>query len=50
MMSAIGRVGRVKNWSKLATDSTEKLPTWGKGVSKIRKKMLKLFMNGPFDD
>ena len=30
--------GGVKNWSKLPTDSTKKLPTWGRGVSKIRKK------------
>ena len=28
--------GGVKNWSKLPTDSTKKLPTWGRGVSKIR--------------
>ena len=25
------------NWSKLPTDNTKKLPTWGRGVSKIRK-------------
>ena len=29
--------GEVKNWSKLPTDSTKKLPTLGRGVSKIRK-------------
>ena len=29
---------RVKNWSKLLTDRTEKLPIWGRGVSKIQKK------------
>ena len=29
--------GGVKNWSKLLTDSTKKLPTRGRGVSKIRK-------------
>ena len=29
--------GGVKNWSKLPTDSTKKLPTWRRGVSKIRK-------------
>ena len=28
--------GGVKNWSKLLTDSTKKLPTWGRGV-KIQK-------------
>jgi hypothetical protein len=27
----------VKNWSKLPTDSTKKLPTWGRGLSKTRK-------------
>ena len=30
-------VGEVKNWSKLRTDSTKKLSTWGRGVSKIQK-------------
>ena len=29
--------GGVINWSKLPTDSTKKLPTWRKGVSKIQK-------------
>ena len=29
--------GGVINWSKLQMDSTNKLPTWGRGVSKIRK-------------
>ena len=29
--------GGVENWSKLTTDSTKKLPTWGRGVSKIKK-------------
>ena len=33
-MSAIGRG---QNWSKLPTDSTNKLPTWGEGVLKIQK-------------
>ena len=27
----------VKNWSKLPTENTKKLPTWGTGVSKIEK-------------
>ena len=36
-MSAIGRGGGFKNWSKLPTDSIKKLPTLGRGVSKIRK-------------
>ena len=34
--------GGVKNWSKLLTDSSEKVPTWRKGVSKIQKKCLLL--------
>ena len=38
MTSPIGRGGGVKNCSKLPMDSTKKLPTWGRGVSKIRKK------------
>ena len=29
--------GGVKNWPKLPTDSTKKLSTWGRGVSKIWK-------------
>ena len=33
--------------SKLLTDSAKKLPTWRKGVSKIRKKLLTLFVDGP---
>ena len=33
----LGWGGGVKNWSKLPTDSTKKLPTWGMWVSKIRK-------------
>ena len=32
------QLGGVKNWSKLLTDSTKNLPTWRRGVSKIRKK------------
>ena len=39
--------GGVKNWSKLPTYSTKKLPTWGRGVSKIWKTMLTSFMDGP---
>ena len=27
----------VKNWSKLPTDSTKKLPTWGRGCQKSGK-------------
>ena len=27
-----------QNWSKLPTDSSKKLPTWGRGMSKIPKK------------
>ena len=39
----------VRNWWKLPTDSTIKLPTWGRGVSKIRKycRRCLMFMNGP---
>ena len=37
----------VKIWSKLSTDGTKKLPTWGKGVSKIPKKSPTSFMDGP---
>ena len=38
-------MGGVKNWSKLPTDSTKKLPTRGRGVSKFRKKCwLRLWM------
>ena len=34
----VGNWEGVKNWSKLLpTDSTKRLPTWGRGVSKIRK-------------
>ena len=33
----LGVGGGVKNWSKLPMDSTKKLPTWARGVSKIRK-------------
>ena len=29
--------GGVKNWLQLPTDSTKKLPIWGRGVSKIQK-------------
>ena len=29
--------GGVKNWSKLLTDSTKKLPIWGRGLSKIQE-------------
>ena len=36
-MSVIGKGGEVKNWSKLLTDNTKILPTWGRGVSKIQK-------------
>ena len=37
MMSAIGRRGGVKNWSKLLTDFTEKLPILGRGCQKFGK-------------
>ena len=30
-------VRRVKNWSKLVTDSTKKMPTWGRGCQKSGK-------------
>ena len=42
-------INDVGNWegSKLSTDSTKKLPTWGREVSKIRKKLPTSFMNGP---
>ena len=41
----------VKNWPKLPTDSTKKLPTWGKGVSKIQKICRRhLWMVPMFDD
>ena len=33
-MSAIGRRGGVKNWSKLLTDFTKKLPILGRGCQK----------------
>ena len=39
--------GGVKNCSKLPTDSTKKLPTWGEGGVKNPEKMLSLFMDGP---
>ena len=41
--------GGVKNWSKLLTDSTKKLPTWGRGVSKIRKNSRHCLWNVPKD-
>ena len=31
------QLGGVNNWSNFPTDSTEKLPTWGREVLKIRK-------------
>ena len=34
-------LGGVKNWSQLLTDSTKKLPIWGRGMSKTS------FMDGP---
>ena len=45
-MSAIGRGRRVKNRSKLLTDSTKKLPTWERGVSKFTEKLLTPFKDG----
>ena len=36
----------VKNWSKMLSDGTKKLLTWRKGVSKIRKKLSTLFIDG----
>ena len=38
--------GGVKNGSKLQTDSTKKLPTWGGGVSNPEK-LPTSFMDGP---
>ena len=38
-MSAIEKGGGVKNWSILPTDSTKKLPTWGKEVEKTPEKL-----------
>ena len=35
--SAIRKGRGVKKWSKLQTNSTTKLPTWGRGMSKIVK-------------
>ena len=43
----LGGGGGVKNWSRLPSDSTKKLPTWGRRVSKIRKKLPTSFMDGP---
>ena len=37
-------LGGVKNWSQLLTDSTKKLPIWGRGMSKTS------FMDGPIED
>ena len=31
------RGGRGKNWSELPTNSTKKLPTWGRGYQKCGK-------------
>ena len=42
-----GGGGGVKNWSKLPTDTTKKLASWGRGVSKIRKKLPTSFIDGP---
>ena len=39
--------GGGKNWSKLPTDSTKKLPTWGRGASKVKEKLPTSFMDGP---
>ena len=40
----------LKNWSKLPTDSTKKLPTWGRGVSKIRKNCRRCLWTAPYVD
>ena len=38
----------VKNWSKLPTDSTKKLSTWGRvGGDKNPEKLQMSFMDGP---
>ena len=39
--------GGVKNWSNLMTDSTKKLPKWGRGGVKNSGKLPTLFMDGP---
>ena len=39
--------GRVKICSNLPKNSTKKLPTWGRGLSKIGGKLPTLFMDGP---
>ena len=44
------QLGGVKNWSKLPTDSTKKLPTWGKGGVKNPEKLPTSFMDGPSDN
>ena len=38
--------GGVKNWSKLPTDSTKKLLTWGEGGVKNSKHLPTLFIDG----
>ena len=41
---------RVKNWSKLLTDRTEKLPIWGRGVSKIQKNCRRILWMVPIQE
>ena len=41
-----GGRGGVKNWSKLSTDSTKKLPTLEKGAVKNPEKLPTSFMDG----
>ena len=42
-----GPGGGVKNWPKLSMDSSEKVPTWGRGMSKIHKKGRRLLWTVP---
>ena len=42
------QLGEVKKLSKLSMNSTKKLLTWGRGLSKIGKKLPTSYMDGPF--